>query len=181
MTRYIALLRGVNVGKANRLPMAGFKATLEAMQCTQVKTLLNSGNAVFDSKARSCAKLAAAITAGLNEQFGITTPTIVVSAAQLQDIIRNNPLRPADDGHSRFLVAFSQDANMLKPLAAHSSLAAPGERFAVTDKAAYLDCPQGFMESRLAAKVLGKAGSAFTTRNWATVLKLGELCDTAKR
>lgn len=172
MPRFIILLRGVNVGKAARVPMAAFKGLLEDQGFTAVKTLLNSGNAVVTGAARPAAAHAQAVAAAVQQQFGVSTPVIVKSAAELDAVIRHSPMQPPEAEHSRFLVAFGPDRAALHGLAPLLPLAAAPERFVVTDQAAYLHCPAGLLDSRLATALLGKAGRAVTTRNWATVLKL---------
>lgn len=84
MPRFVVLLRDVNVGKANLVPMAEFRGMLEALGHSDVKTLVNSGNAVFTSTRSSADKLADEIGAGLAERFGVATPVIVKSASELQ-------------------------------------------------------------------------------------------------
>jgi uncharacterized protein (DUF1697 family) len=170
--RFIALLRGVNVGKGKRVPMAELKAMLEGLGCEDVSTLLNNGNAVFTSSSRSTAKHAAAIATALEERLGVSTPVIVKSAAELDAIIAASPIAPPEAEHSRYLVAFaatSADLHGLEPLHA---LVQPPERFVITPAAAFLHCPAGILQSRIGEALLGKAGRRVTTRNWATVLKL---------
>ena len=178
MPRFVVLLRGVNVGKANRVPMAGFKQLLEGLGYTQVRTLLNSGNAVFDSSGRSAAKHAAAIGAALLATFGVDTPVVVKSAAELDAIVSGNPFEVPEDQHSRFLVGFGGGSSGLAAFAPLQSQLLAGERFAVGADALYLHCAQGLLESRIGATLLGKPGKAVTTRNWATVLKLANLTRT---
>lgn len=175
MPRYVVLLRGVNVGKGNRVPMAGFKRLLEDLGCTQVTTVLNSGNAVVSWPGRSGTALAQAVGAALQQQFGVLTPVLVRSAAALASVVKHNPMPPADEEHSRFLVVFPQDAGALKALSSLAALASAPERFEVTDEAAYLSCPAGLLASKVGTALVGKAGAAVTTRNWATVLKLQAL------
>jgi uncharacterized protein (DUF1697 family) len=179
MPRFAVLLRGVNVGKGNRLPMAEFKAMLEALGHTEVKTLLNSGNAVFTSPARSSGKLSAAIAAALAERFGVSTPVIVKSAAEFNAAVRAAPMTPPEADHSRFLVVFGPDEPALQALRPLADLAAEGERLAITAHAAYLHCPGGLLESRVGEALLGKAGRGLTSRNWATVLKIEALLGAA--
>lgn len=172
MSGFVVLLRGVNVGKANRVPMAGFKTLLEALGHTDVTTLLNSGNAVFSSSSRSPAKLAAEIAAALQERFGVTTPVIVKSASEFRTIVDGNPIAPPEAEHSRFLVVFAMDPGRLAELDALQPLLHPGERLAVTAHAAYLHCAGGLLESKAGEALLGKARQGITTRNWGTTLKL---------
>lgn len=179
MPRFVSLLRGVNVGKGNRVPMAEFKRLLEELGCAEVRTLLNSGNAVFASSARSTDRLAQSIAAELSAKLGVSTLVIVKSAAELARIVRDNPMPPPESEHARFLVAFAQDPAALPPLAALGAHAEAPERLVVTECAAYLSCPSGLLESPLASALLGKAGKGVTTRNWATVLKLAALLGVA--
>jgi uncharacterized protein (DUF1697 family) len=174
-TRFVVLLRGVNVGKGKRVPMAEFKALLEALGYAEVKTLLNSGNAVFTARDRSGMDHAAAIAAEVERTFGVSTPAIVKSAAEMAAIIHGTPIPPPEGQHSRFLVAFGPGTAALEALRPLLPLARPPERMAVTQAAAYLYCAAGILESEVGAALLGKAGRGVTTRNWATVLKIGAL------
>lgn len=175
MPRYAVLLRGVNVGKGKRVPMAEFKQLLEDLGATAVKTLLNSGNAVFSSPARSGPRLVAAIADALAARLGVVTPVIVKSAAEVDRIVADVPASPAESEHARFLVAFGPDEAALQALQPLVALATGGETLVVTPHAAYLHCPGGLLESRVGEAMLGKAGRGVTTRNWATVLKLAAL------
>ncbi len=183
MPRYAVLLRGVNVGKGNRVPMAEFKALLEKLGYSDVQTLLNSGNAVFTGPAGSSAKHAEAVANALQARLAITTPVIVKSGKEFSAVIDANPIPPPEADHSRFLVAFARDSSSLKALEPLVAMAQAPERFVVTKQAAFLHCPGGLLESRVATALLGKPGRSVTTRNWATVLKLGALLDsgTGKR
>ena len=73
MKRYIALLRGINVGKAKRVPMADLRALMEDLGLAGVRTLLNSGNAVFDAKGGSAASLAKRLRAAILDKTGVVT------------------------------------------------------------------------------------------------------------
>lgn len=179
MGRFVVLLRGVNVGKGNRVPMAEFRALLTAQGHGEVQTLLNSGNAVFSSRARDSARLAEAIAAAVQQAFGVTTPVIVKSAVQFDTIVREAPFAVPEAEHSRCLVAFSMAPEALQALTVLQPLAQPGERLVITGHAAYLHCPGGLLESRIGEALLGRAGRALTTRNWATTRKLQALLSPA--
>lgn len=181
MPRFAVLLRGVNVGKGNRVPMAEFRAVLEALGHSDVQTLLNSGNAVFSASARSTQKLADGVAAAVQQRFGVSTPVVVKAAAELAAIVAGNPIVPPADDHSRFLVAFAMNPAALQGLVPLQSLLLPGERMAVTEHAAYLYCAGGLLESKVGEALLGKAGRGLTTRNWATVLKLAAAGSAAPR
>ena len=117
MPRFAVLLRGVNVGKGNRLPMAGLRALLEGLGYMAVQTLLNSGNAVFASPGCSCGRHAANIAAAVEKQFGFRVLTIVKSADDLATIVKGNRIAPPEAEYSRFLVVFAPGKEGLQDLA----------------------------------------------------------------
>ena len=172
MPTFVALLRGVNVGKSKRVPMADLRALLTGLGYTGVVTLLNSGNAVFCAAKGTPAKHSADIAAAILGELDVEVPVIVKSARELAAIVSGNRIRAEADQHSRFLVAFTQDAKSLAGLVAIGPLVVPPEQFDLGAHAAYLLCARGMLESRAGAALLGKASKSATTRNWATVLKL---------
>lgn len=175
MPRFVVLLRGVNVGKARRVPMAALRTLLTEMGYGNVATLLNSGNGVFDAASGSSQHHAVAIAAAIQARFGFEVPVIVKSARELASIVADCPIVPDAESHSRFLVAFAQGPKSVTSLAAVQPLLAAGERFALGKHAAYLHCANGILESKAGEALLGKAGRHATTRNWATVQKLAAL------
>ncbi|TQM16705.1 uncharacterized protein (DUF1697 family) [Pseudoxanthomonas sp. 3HH-4] len=179
MTAYIALLRGINVGKAKRIAMADLRALLEGLGYTDVATLLNSGNVVFKASKGAPKKLATDISAAIATRLGIAVPVIVVSAKDLALIAKENPFASTADDPSRLLVAFVAEAGVLATMSAIEPHVVAPEQFHVGAHAAYLHCASGILESKAAEVLLGKAGKAATTRNWATVQKLLALVDEA--
>jgi len=169
------LLRGVNVGKARRLPMAELRALLSRMGYTDVATLLNSGNVVFSAARCAPALHAGAIAAAVARELGVDVPVVVKSASELADIVAGNPFAVGAIDASRLLVAYVQDEASLSDLAAVTRLVEPPERFVIGKKAAYLHCANGILGSKAGEALLGKAGTAATTRNWSTTLKLHAL------
>ena len=159
--------------------MAGLKAMLEDLGYTDVKTLLNSGNAVFTSPARSTRKHADGIATSLQATFGVTTPVIVKSAAELSVILSQCPFSPPESEYSRLLVAFAMNHAALSALTPLRELVQAPEQLVVAEQAAYLYCPQGLLESKAGEAMLGRAGRAVTTRNLATTLKLSALIGAA--
>jgi len=175
MTTCVALLRGINVGKAKRVAMTELRDVVESAGGTNVRTLLNSGNVVFDTKRAVASTLARKIEAAIEEKFGFTATVVVVSAAELDAIVEHNPLPRAAAEPARYLIAFfPSGAAVAKARSLLSQSWAP-EAVAVGDGAAYLWCADGIIASK-ALKALERAtGGATTTRNWTTVLKLQTL------
>lgn len=172
MKRHIALLRGINVGKAKRIAMADLRALMESLGFAGVRTLLNSGNVVFDARSGTPAAHARQLRAAILERTGIDCEVIVKTAADIAAALAEHPLRHHADDASKLLVMFTQDAtslDALKPLAAQDW--AP-EAFAVGEQAAWLWCANGVIESRI-GKAVGKLlEQRGTARNWATLEKL---------
>ena len=175
MHTFIALLRGINVGKAKRIPMADLRDLLTDLGYRDVATILNSGNAVFRAAKGTPAAHAAEIAHAISTRLKIEVPVIVKSARDLAAIVSENPLAETALDHSRLLVAFVQDRKALSSLAAIAPLAVSPELFAVGKNAAYLDCVNGILGSKAGEALIGRSGTVITTRNWATVLKLHAL------
>lgn len=175
MPTFVALLRGVNVGKAKRVPMEALRNLLADLGYAEIKTLLNSGNAVFRASGASGPQHAKAIAGAISEHRAVEVPVIVKSVKQLAAIVDENPFATCAVDHSRLLVAFTQDERSLTGLRSIEALVAPPDSFVVGKHAAYLHCANGILESKAGAALLGKTGKAATTRNWATTLKLHAL------
>lgn len=180
MPGFVALLRGVNVGKAKRLPMATLRALLAERGYTGISTLLNSGNAVFRASAGNADLHAAAISTAIARGVQLEVPVVVKSAAELAAIVSENALAENAADPSRLLVAFVQDPKALAELAAVERLIVPPEKFLRGPRAAYFRCAGSLLESKAGAALLGTPGRAATTRNWATVLKLQALLTDSK-
>lgn len=174
--RYIALLRGVNVGRAKRIAMADLRKLVADLGYTDVKSVLNSGNVVFSAAHGSAASAAAAIEEALVLKLGVAAKVLVLGADELAGIIADNPLLPVASDHSRLLAFILADPSMkasVAPLCAHDW--APGA-LAVGRRAAYVWCPSGVLESPAAAALGKQLGDATTSRNWSTLCKLYALC-----
>ncbi len=175
LPKYIALLRGINVGKAKRIAMADLRALLIELGYSGIVTLLNSGNVVFQASGGTPARHAADISAAISKGLGLEVPVIVKTAEELSSIVAENSLTEQAIDPSRLLVIFAQDNAALSKLETVRPLVRHPEAFLCGAQAAYLYCAAGILESKAAGALLGKSGKAFTTRNWATVLKLQAL------
>jgi uncharacterized protein (DUF1697 family) len=172
LSECIALLRGINVGRAKRIAMAELRGLFEGLGYLEVRTLLNSGNVVFQCPRPNVEKLSLAIEAGIVAKYGFSVSVSVITAKDLNSVIADNPLLAVATDPTRHLVAFVANPRLLLPL--HSLLKeswAPDE-LAIGHKAAYLWCATGILESKLNREFARKSGETMTTRNWATVLKL---------
>ncbi|AKF85349.1 hypothetical protein MFUL124B02_11445 [Myxococcus fulvus 124B02] len=175
MTRYALLLRGVNVGTKNSLPMAELRQMLTKLGCLDVETYVQSGNAVFTTKLGAVA-LTKAIEDALEQYMGRRIATTLRTLKQLRAIVDGNPFADVATNPSSLCVTFLSDTPTKAELAPLHSQAWTPELFQVAGKEIYTWYPNGQGRSALAV-ALGKLalrGTA-TTRNWNTVLKLLEL------
>jgi len=171
MARYVALLRGINVGRAKRIGMADLRELLAGLGYTDVATLLQSGNAVFTATGRSNGSIEQAIERAIAGRYGFDVRVLVRTREEFAAAVEANPL-PVPDG-SRFLVSFLDR----DPHAARVRDLAPAgfepERFAFGSKVLYLWCANGITGSALLAAVSDqRLGVVATARNWNTITKL---------
>ncbi len=174
-TRYVALLRGINVGRARQVSMPRLTEVLGARGHENVRTHLRSGNVVLDSPLTE-ARLVADLEEAIEKEFGFAVPVVVRTGKEIAAVIAGDPFATVATDPARYLVTFLPK----KPTAARvNALPAVGDgkgEYLVRGRELYLWLPDGISNTPLAAwkwdDLLGVAG---TGRNWNTVTKLGEL------
>ena len=175
MNTYIALLRGINVGGNNKLPMKALTTLLETLGLQQVKTYIQSGNVVFQSERTDNAALAKEITAAIAQAHGFAPQVFLLDAQALAAALAANPF-PEGTGEPKSLHLFFLDSMPPQPnLAALEAVKAPNERFALIDQVFYLHAPDGIGRSKLAESVGKGVGVSITARNWRTVSTIFEM------
>jgi uncharacterized protein (DUF1697 family) len=173
--RYVALFKGINVGKAKRIAMEDLRAILGKLGYADVQTLLNSGNAVFTAAAEPTARLAEHIRQAVLRKTGVDALVIVKSAKDMAAIIADNALGKLATDPSRLLVAVLNENKALKSVETLASQTWGEEKLHVGKHAAYLWCANGILESEaLEALIKGLKGTG-TTRNWTTLNKIHAL------
>lgn len=179
MTRWIALLRGVNVSGKNAIRMAALQSSFERLGCKNVRTYLQSGNVVFNIKTSDTEKLSAKITTAIALDFRHEVAVGVLSAQALTHIVNSNPMQPKlNDEAPRYHATFLLEPVSQKQFAAIKLPAATGEQATLLGSVIYLYCPHGYGKTKLNNTYFEKALSVTaTTRNWRTVLALQQLCD----
>jgi uncharacterized protein (DUF1697 family) len=174
-TCYVALLRGINVGRAKRVAMADLRALLDRLGYADVRTLLNSGNVVFRAAGVTADKAAARIEGAIATELGVSSRVTVLTAADLAGIVADKPDFKKASDPSRLLVAVPSKAADRARLAPLQKQSWTPELLAVGSRAAYLWCPEGIVDSPLATAVGRVLGDGVTSRNWATLTKLHAL------
>ncbi len=177
MKTCIALLRGINVGGKNMLPMKELLAVLESLDLQNIKTYIQSGNAVFQTEAADIAKLADTISAAIKESHGFAPQVLLLDSAALEETIKANPYPEAEAAPNTLHVAFLAAVPPKPDLDALERIRAASERFQLAGNVLYLHAPDGVGRSKLAASMECLLGVAVTSRNWNTVRKLKEMID----
>ncbi|WP_416967770.1 DUF1697 domain-containing protein [Streptomyces sp. 4F14] len=175
-TNYAALLRGINVGGHRRLPMADLRALLEGLGYGDVRTYLQSGQAVFTADADG--DLAAEVEAAIEKRFGFTADVVVRDHAYLRAIVDECPFPAAELEPKQLHVTYFSAPVDADRFAGIDQAAFLPEEFRLGDRALYLYAPDGLGRSKLAeqlARPRVTKGLIATTRNWNTVVKLAEL------
>jgi uncharacterized protein (DUF1697 family) len=172
MPRYVALFRGINVGKAKRIAMADLRALLAKLGYTDVSTLLNSGNALFTAKSEPTDRHARRIRDAVAKELGVDAAVVVKSGKEIAAIVEENALAKIASDPSRLLVALVPDDEVLAGVKPLESANWGRETVRVGGKAAYVWCADGILESQALGGVLTGLKNLGTTRNWATLLKI---------
>jgi uncharacterized protein (DUF1697 family) len=177
VTRYVAFLRGINLGPRRRVPMAELRAALERAGYEDVETLLQSGNVVLTSSADP-ASLERELAQTLRDAFVFAIAVVVRTHDELAEIIARDPLADVAHNPARYQVSFlsaEPDPSRVEALARAD--VAP-ERVAVHGREVYAWHPDGISRSALAGLITARnLGVEVTARNWRTVTKLLELAD----
>ena len=175
-TVFVALLRGINVGNAKRVSMTALRACIEELGYSDVRTLLNSGNAVFSSVQGGTEEMARRIEEKIRATLGVISRITVLTAEELSEVVTHNPLKKVADNPSRLLVGVLANPADRKKLLEISAASWEPERIALgKSRILFMWMPAGVIESKLNVAVSKAMGDAITSRNWATILKLEAL------
>ena len=182
MATYVALLRGINLGARNKVPMGQLRSSLTAAGFEDVATYVQSGNVVLRRRGGSADEVAAEIEQQVANDFGVAATVVVRTPAQLDKVARGNPFLAEETDPLKLHVVFLERA----PQAAASRRLDPErsspDRFSVRGRDIYLHLPNGFHRSKLTLdyfeSTLGVTG---TVRNWRTLTKLVALASEPQR
>ena len=170
---WVALLRGINVGGKNRLPMKELVAMFGAAGCSEVRSYIQSGNVVFHASADVVARLSEVIAERIEARFGFAAPIVLRSGDELAAIARANPFLQPEADFSILAVMFLADEPAAGAAAALDPNRSPPDELVVRGREIYLRCPNGFARTKLTnAWFDSKLRTISTSRNWRTVLQL---------
>lgn len=173
---YVALLRGVNLGSKNKVPMPALRAMFIGVGALNVESYIQSGNILFRATPKSANKIIAAVCEEIARQFGFHAAIVIRNLAELEDVLVSNPFlatgRDEDDLHVFFLRNHPASDDVAKLNAGRS----PGDEFHVRGRDIYLYMPNGVARSRLTnAYFDSQLKTVSTARNWRTVKTLVEM------
>ena len=173
---HVALLRGINVGGKNKLPMAELVRIFERVGCSDVETYIQSGNVVFRADDELARRIPMLASKAIADRYGYRVPVAARSAAELRKVARSNPFlqdRTEDEGLYVAFLAGEPSAAQLRTLDPKRSLP---DQFIVRGAEIYLRCPNGLARSKLTNKYFDtNLETTCTLRNWNTVLRLTQI------
>ena len=173
---YVALLRGINVGGNNPLPMKDLTALFAKAGCDAVQTYIQSGNVVFRADRDLAASLPATLAKAIAARTQMRIPVLLRSAGELRRIAERNPFVERGMDPSKLHAVFLAAAPGAAAVAKLDPKRSPPDEFVVRGAEIYLHCPDGFGRSKLSnAYFDAKLDTISTVRNWRTVLKLLDL------
>ncbi|MET9882908.1 DUF1697 domain-containing protein [Streptomyces sp. NPDC006430] len=176
--KYAALLRGINVGGAKKVPMAELREVLEGLGHQDVQTYLQSGNAVFSTSEKDVHALTRELERAVEARFGFAVACLVLDGAYLRAVADGCPFPAAALEGRQLHATFLSEQPERSRFAAIDGPSYLPEEFRIGDRVLYLYAPNGLGRSKLAEALHKPAvlkGIAATTRNWNTVAKLVEL------
>lgn len=179
MTRYVALLRGINVGGHNKVAMADLRQLVESLGHTDVSTYINSGNVVFTTGTPELDQvgLGHAIEDALKTRLGVGVAVMVRASEEIAEALRENPF--PDAAPNRLLILFLSEAPAHEAIVRAEQVESGADEFRVIGATVYLHCPDGVGRSKLGAVLGDRLAVPATARNLTTVRKLLDMSRTA--
>lgn len=172
MNTYIALFRGINVGGHNSLPMKELVTILNKIGLKQVKTYLQSGNAIFQSTQKNTEDLIVAIQIAIQENYGFDVNVILLNKQQIQNAIDTNPYPEAEENPKSVHIYFLSEKSQRPNLQLLDQVKKDTEQYCLKEHLFYLYAPEGIGRSKLAVNVEKALAVNATARNWRSVNKI---------
>lgn len=170
---YIALLRGINVGGKNRLPMDELTRMFEAVGCDSVRTYIQSGNVVFVAKPSLSQSLQEDLEATVSARVGTDIPVILRSVEELSQVAEANPFAGETQDFRTLHVGFLADRPTASRVSSLDPERSPPDEFVVRGKEIYVRLPNGMARTRITTNYLERVlATRVTFRNWKTVVNL---------
>lgn len=170
---HLALLRGINVGGKNLLPMKDLRDLFAEAGCHDVRTYIQSGNVIFRADPAVVVPLPGVIATRIAERYGHRVPVVLRTAAEIGDVIRHNPFITQGAAEETLHVLFLAERPDVRRVAALDPDRSPPDAFVVRGREVYLQLPNGAGRTRLTNDYFdARLATASTGRNWRTVTRL---------
>lgn len=181
MHTHVALLRGINVGGHQKVSMAGLRDLLTKLGCSEVQTVLQSGNAIFQHERPPSLEFELWLEEEVNRRFKLQTEFLLRSAAEWRELILKNPFpKEATQDPAHLTAVLLKDLVSRENVEALQAAVRGPERVHGAGRQIYIFYPEGIGRSKLTGAVVEKRlNTRCTARNWNTVLKLETLCGPA--
>lgn len=175
---YVALLRGINVGGKNNLPMKDLLDLFVQAGCRDAHAYIQSGNVIFRADPDVVAPLPGVITAQIAERFGYQVPVLLRTAEEIGDAIRHNPFVAAGAAEETLHVLFLADRPSAASVDRLDPDRSPPDAFIARGQVIYLRLPNGAGRTKLTNTYFNtKLATISTGRNWRTVTTLRALME----
>ena len=172
---WVALLRGINVGGRNRLPMKDLSRLFEEAGCVEVRTVIQSGNVLFRAPAQVAQAALEQVAARIQKEREFRCPVVLRSAKEIAAVLEGNPFVSEGAAEDLLHVVFLADRPTASAVKALDPARSPGDRYVVRGQEVFLCLPRGVSGTRLTVDYLDRTlGTVGTWRNWRTVRKLAE-------
>jgi uncharacterized protein (DUF1697 family) len=173
---HVALLRGVNLGGKNKLPMKELVLMFTEAGCHNVTTYIQSGNVIFSAVPAVAARIPALISAQIGKRFDFQTQIVLRTGEQLREIVSNNPFMKAGAAEETLHVLFLADLPNSHDIDQLDADRSRPDEFIMHGREVYLRLPHGVARTKLTNNYFdSKLRTTSTGRNWRTVIKLSEL------
>ncbi len=174
--KFVALLRGINVGGKNKLSMKELVEIFADLGCVDVTNYIQSGNIIFEAPLSLARRVPELVTKKIQGSFALNVPVVIRSSKELGEVSRSNPFLKKAGEHAALHVALLADLPSAKNVSSLDPNRSLPDQFVVRGREIYLSLPNGVAKTKLNnAYFDSKLATVSTLRNWNTVLKLVEL------
>ncbi len=174
--KYVAFLRGINVGGKNKIKMETLREVFTALGFSSVKTYINSGNVILETAETTDKILAAQIEAAIEKEFNLKIKTIVRTIDEIKSIVENNPFAGEFENDKDVHVFFLDEKMPEEKSALLLANNSENERYAVQNREIFCHLRVSVLDSLMGKDYIGKKLKvSATARNWRTVNKILDL------
>jgi uncharacterized protein (DUF1697 family) len=173
MSKFIALLRGINVSGQKQIKMSDLKTLFEATGFQDVKTYIQSGNVIFSAKEKSKRKLGNKSSLAIKSKYGFDVRVIVITPDEIECVLKNNPFFKNKKDAEKLYVIFLSENPLVENIKKLNAINYSPEEYVIDGRYIYLFVPNGYGKAKLNNNLFENKLKVFgTTRNWNTVNKL---------